>query len=112
MPVNTHAKMPGFIVAGGDHAALIGATADRDRLAAQARVVAGFDRGIKTVAIAVDDLADWKRHGRRGRLKSDPPFYPTVIKKPNRKNPVRLLRCCGATKLTWSSAPDHREPLV
>jgi len=51
------AKAARDIIAGRNHPALLGQAADRKWNSAQGRVVAHFDRGIKTVAIDMDDLA-------------------------------------------------------
>jgi len=52
-----HAEGARLVVAGGDHAARLGAPAHRERPSAQARVVARLDCGIEAVAIAVDDFS-------------------------------------------------------
>ena len=46
-----------FVVAGGDHAALVRPSPDRQRPAAQGRVIPHLDGGVEAVAVAVDDLA-------------------------------------------------------
>ncbi len=61
-----HAVAAGFVVAGGDDAALLRTSADSHGLAEQSGVVAGLDGGVETVAVAVDDLAGrLKREGVR-----------------------------------------------
>jgi hypothetical protein len=61
-----NAETPCLVVAGGDHAALIRTSADRERPAAQGGVVAHFDRGVKAVAIAMNDFSDGRGQGGRG----------------------------------------------
>ena len=56
-----HAVRSSFVAGGGDDAALVGSTADDDRLTAQAGVVALLDRGEEGVHVDVDDFA----HGFR-----------------------------------------------
>ena len=51
-----------LVVAGGDHAALVGTAADRERTPAQRRVVAHLDRCIETVAVAMDDFTERRIH--------------------------------------------------
>src|SRR5690606_40265595 len=46
-----------FVVAGGDHAALIGRAADRQRPAGQTRIVAHLDGGVEAIAVDVDDFS-------------------------------------------------------
>ena len=60
-----------FIRGGADDGA-VAAPRDDDRLAAQLRIVALLDRGVKSVHVDVDDLAN--RHGRRvaGMGRPDP----------------------------------------
>ncbi|MNN43871.1 hypothetical protein D3C81_1581330 [compost metagenome] len=58
-----------LVVAGGDHPALVRRTADGQRLADQARIVAHLDGGVEAVAIYVDDLSlghGGRRSGRAG----------------------------------------------
>jgi hypothetical protein len=52
-----HAKAPGLIIGGGQHAAL-GRAAHRDRLSAQFGMIALLQRGKEGVPVAMDDLAD------------------------------------------------------
>ncbi|MNC52781.1 hypothetical protein D3C75_1021490 [compost metagenome] len=53
----THAVGTRFIVAGGDHPTVVGRAPHRHGPPGQARVVTHFDRGIKAIAVDVDDLA-------------------------------------------------------
>jgi hypothetical protein len=46
-----------LVIAGRDHAATFGGSANRKGRALQARIVALLDGGIKAVAVEVDDLA-------------------------------------------------------
>ncbi|GAA5240579.1 hypothetical protein BMMON2_34010 [Burkholderia mallei] len=62
-----HAVAARVVVAGRDHAALVGTAADRERTAAQRRIVAHLDRRVETVAVAMDDLAREVRRVARGR---------------------------------------------
>ena len=105
-----HAERPGLVAGGGDNAALARA-ADRDRPAAQRRVVALLHGRVERVHVDVDDLADWRRQGlgssrlvapeattrRRGSTRpADPSLLP------------RVRSACtlpAATAATTSSAP-------
>src|SRR5579875_2939854 len=60
------AELARFIAGGGDHPALP-RSADRDRLAAQLRIVALFDRGVEGIHVDMDDLARSDRRGRGER---------------------------------------------
>ena len=61
-----HAELPGFVARGGDDAPLARA-ADRDRPAAQLRMVPLLDRGVEGIHVDVDDLACRPSTGHGGR---------------------------------------------
>jgi hypothetical protein len=67
-----HAELPRFVACGRDDAAFA-RSADRDRLAAQLRIIALFDRCIERIHIDMDDFA---RAARPGRGSFCGPFRP------------------------------------
>ncbi|MCY1534368.1 hypothetical protein D9M68_697380 [compost metagenome] len=72
-----HAERTRFVVAGGDHPAPVGRAAHGHRPAAQRRVVAHLDRGVETVAVAMDDLALDRGRGIRRRGHGRAPILST-----------------------------------
>jgi hypothetical protein len=62
-----HTKLPGRVIAGGNHAAPVWVAAHRHGSAAQRRIIAHFHGGIEAVAVHVDNFA----HRRCCRLCHD-----------------------------------------